>query len=123
MPSKKPQFVIRTEQEVLDKLAYIAEQHERSSTQEIVYLIKRHIKAYESEHGEIQLPTPSDLKYGDTVTEEYIDELYNIYDLYQPELTRDMFKECLGKCLRKTSKGVFVNQEKLTRLVKNMCGY
>lgn len=123
MPSNKPQFVIRTEQEVLDKLAYIAEQHERSSTQEIVYLIKRHIKAYESENGEIQLPTPSDLKYGNIVTEESIDELYAQYEWYQPKLTREMFKDCLGKCLRKTSKGVYINQEKLNRLVKNMCEY
>ena len=35
MPSKKPQFVIRAEQEILDKIAYIASENERSSTQEI----------------------------------------------------------------------------------------
>ena len=44
MPSKKPQFVIR---------AYIESENERSSTQEIVYLIKQRIKSYEQEHGEI----------------------------------------------------------------------
>lgn len=59
MPSKKPQFVIRTEQEILDKIAYIANQNERSSTQEIVHLIKKHIKAYEAEHGEIKTETPT----------------------------------------------------------------
>lgn len=53
MPSKKPQFVIRAEQEILDKIAYIASENERSSTQEIAYLIKQRIKSYEQEHGEI----------------------------------------------------------------------
>ncbi len=56
MPSKKPQFVIRTDQEVLDKIAYIAKENERNTTQEIVYLLKQKIKAYEAEHGEIILP-------------------------------------------------------------------
>lgn len=60
MPSKKPQFVIRTEQEILDKIAHIAHENERSSTQEIVYLIKQRIKAYEAEHGEIILPDQED---------------------------------------------------------------
>ena len=41
MPSKKPQFNIRCEQEIIDKIAYIAEQNERSTTQEIVYRIKQ----------------------------------------------------------------------------------
>ena len=58
MPSKKPQFVIRADQEVLKKIAYIAQENERSSTQEIVYLIKQRIKSYEAEHGEIQLDEP-----------------------------------------------------------------
>lgn len=56
MPSKKPQFVIRADQEVLDKIAYIAKENERNTTQEIVYLLKQKIKAYETEHGEIILP-------------------------------------------------------------------
>ena len=50
MPSKKPQFVIRTDQEILDKIAYIAKENERNTTQEIVYLLKQKIKAYEAEH-------------------------------------------------------------------------
>ena len=40
MPSKKPQFVIRAEKEVFDKIAYIAKENERSATQEIVYMLK-----------------------------------------------------------------------------------
>lgn len=123
MPSKKPIIHFNTEQWIIDKMMHIADDNSRSLAKEMEFLCKRHIEAYEAEHGEIQLPTPSDLKYGDIVTEEYIDMLYNAYDLYQPRLTRDMFINCLGKCIRKTSKGVFVNQEKLNRLVKNMCGY
>ena len=41
MPSKKPQFVIRTEQDIIDKIAAIAKENERSTTQEIVFLIKQ----------------------------------------------------------------------------------
>lgn len=55
MPSKKPQFVIRADQEILDKIAYIAEENERSTTQEIVYLIKQRIKQWESENGTINI--------------------------------------------------------------------
>lgn len=55
MPSKKPQFVIRTEQETIDKIAYIAKENERSTTQEIIYLMKQHIKQYEKQNGEIIL--------------------------------------------------------------------
>ncbi len=58
MPSKKPQFVIRTDKEVLQKIAYIAQENERNSTQEIVYLIKQRIKEYEAEHGEIVIREP-----------------------------------------------------------------
>lgn len=55
MPSKKPQFVIRTDNITLEKIKFIAEQNERSATQEIVHLIKNEIKRYESEKGEIPI--------------------------------------------------------------------
>lgn len=55
MTSNLPQFVIRTDKETLDKIKYIAEENERSTTQEIVYMIKQRIKAYESINGEIKL--------------------------------------------------------------------
>ena len=54
MPSKKPQFVIRADKEVLEKIAIIPDENERSATQEIVYLIKQRIKSWEIEHGEIK---------------------------------------------------------------------
>jgi hypothetical protein len=55
MPSKKPQFVIRTDQTTIEKIKFIANKNERSATQEIVFLIKQAIKNYESEKGEIQI--------------------------------------------------------------------
>lgn len=55
MASKLPQFVIRTDKETLDKIKFIASENERSATQEIVYMIKQRIKAYESIHGEITI--------------------------------------------------------------------
>lgn len=55
MTSKLPQFAIRTDKETLDKIKHIANENERSATQEIVYMIKQRIKAYESIHGEIKV--------------------------------------------------------------------
>ena len=55
MPSKLPQFVIRTEKEIIDKIAHIAKKEDRSTTAEIVHLIKKRIDAYESIHGEIKI--------------------------------------------------------------------
>ncbi|MDF2700827.1 MAG: hypothetical protein K0Q49_2390 [Haloplasmataceae bacterium] len=53
MPSNLPRFTIRTEQDIIDKITYIASEYERSGNQEIVYLIKQRIKEYESEHGQL----------------------------------------------------------------------
>jgi len=55
MPSKLPQFNIRTEQDIFDKISYIAKQNERSANKEIVYLIKKAIEQYEKEHGTINI--------------------------------------------------------------------
>ena len=57
MPSKKPQFVIRTDKEVIDKIKVIAKENERSTSQHIVYLIKKEIEQYEQEKGEISIGT------------------------------------------------------------------
>lgn len=55
MPSEKPRFTVRTEQEIIDKISYIAKENERSTTQEIAFLMKKRIKDYENEHGEITI--------------------------------------------------------------------
>ena len=56
MPSVLPRFTIRAEKEIIRKIAYIAEQNDRSTTQQIINAIKKNIKEYEQEHGSIELP-------------------------------------------------------------------
>lgn len=55
MPSNKPRVLIRTEQEIIDKLDIIAKEENRSRSKTIEYLIKNYIKKYEKENGEIKL--------------------------------------------------------------------
>jgi metal-responsive CopG/Arc/MetJ family transcriptional regulator len=55
MPSNKPRVLIRTEQEIIDKLDVIAKEENRSRSKTIEYLIKNYIKKYEKENGEIEL--------------------------------------------------------------------
>ena len=55
MPSNKPRFTIRTDQETLIKIAQIAQKNQRSATQEIVYIIKKHIDDYEEKNGPIDV--------------------------------------------------------------------
>ena len=46
---------MRVEQELLDKLGYIAEYEGRTKNKEIEQIIKRRIAQFEREHGEIEL--------------------------------------------------------------------
>ena len=55
MKDKLPRYTLRIDQMDLDKLAYIAEYNGRSKNREIEFLIRRHIKEFETEHGSIQL--------------------------------------------------------------------
>lgn len=53
MPSDKPRITVRADQEIIDKINFIAKENERSTSQEIVYLIKQRIKEYEKNNGNI----------------------------------------------------------------------
>ncbi|MBQ8719855.1 MAG: Arc family DNA-binding protein [Clostridia bacterium] len=44
---------IRIEQEMLDKIAYVAEYEGRSVNSHVLVLIRENIKAFESAHGDI----------------------------------------------------------------------
>lgn len=55
MASKLPQFVIRAEKEILNKISYIADANDRSMNQEIVNTLKKHIRRYEEDNGEIKI--------------------------------------------------------------------
>lgn len=54
MPSNLPRFTVRTSQENIDKIAYIAKKESRTTTKEIEYLIVEKIQQYEQEHGTIE---------------------------------------------------------------------
>ena len=56
MKDNKSRYTLRVEQEILDKLAYIAEYEGRTKNRELEQMIKRRIEAFEKEHGKIELP-------------------------------------------------------------------
>lgn len=56
MPSKKPVLAIRTNKEIVEKIKYIAEKQNRSTSKEIEMLIKNHIMQYEQYNGTIKIP-------------------------------------------------------------------
>lgn len=55
MSSQLPQFTIRIDKTILDKLKYIADYNARSANREIEVIIKHHIKNFELKHGTIDL--------------------------------------------------------------------
>lgn len=54
MPSKKPMFTLRTDQENLDKLQLIAEKENRTANKELEHILKNYIMEYEKINGEIK---------------------------------------------------------------------
>mgnify|MGYP001080314977 CR=1 FL=1 len=55
MTDKVAKFTLRTESDLLRKFHSVADYNGRSSNRELEILIKRHIAAFEKEHGEINL--------------------------------------------------------------------
>ena len=47
-------FSIRIEEEMLEKISYIADYEGRSSNSHVLCLIRDNIKSFENEHGEIK---------------------------------------------------------------------
>lgn len=56
MTDNKSRFTLRVDPELLEKLGYVAEYEGRTKNRELEQLIKRRIREFEAEHGEI--PTP-----------------------------------------------------------------
>lgn len=54
MPSKKPQILIRTNEENKKKLEYIANQEKRSVSNLMEIIIENFLKKYETENKEIK---------------------------------------------------------------------
>jgi len=55
MVDNKSRFTLRVEQELLDKLGYIAEYEGRTKNRELEQMIKRRIRDFEAEHGKITI--------------------------------------------------------------------
>ena len=53
--NRYPQFPIRTDPILIEKIRYIGLENSRSAGKEIEQLIIKHIKQYEAEYGEITL--------------------------------------------------------------------
>ena len=49
-------FPLLLEYDLREKLRYIAEKNSRSLNKEIEFLVKKHVEAYEKEHGAIAVP-------------------------------------------------------------------
>lgn len=55
MPRNIPRYTLRISQVLIDKLEYVAEYNGRSKNREIEMLIRKHIREFEAEHGNIEL--------------------------------------------------------------------
>lgn len=55
MPSNKPIIAVRTTDEIIQKIKYISDENGRSASKEVEMLIKKHIKRYEEDNGEIKI--------------------------------------------------------------------
>lgn len=55
MPSKKPQILIRTSQELIDKLDIIAEKDSRSRSNLAEKIIIEYVEKYEQKNGNITI--------------------------------------------------------------------
>ena len=54
MTDNKSRYTLRVEQELLDKLGYIAEFEGRTKNRELEQMIKKRIAAFEKEHVKIE---------------------------------------------------------------------
>lgn len=53
MTDNKSRFTLRVDPELLEKLGYVAEYEGRTKNRELEQLIKKRIREFEAEHGEI----------------------------------------------------------------------
>lgn len=61
MKDSMSRYTLRVEQDLLDKLGYIAEYEGRTKNRELEQMIKKRIAEFEREHGEIK-PNQSSAK-------------------------------------------------------------
>ena len=61
MKDNLSRYTLRVDQALLDELGYIAEYEGRTKNRELEQMIKKHIRDFEQEHGEIDLHDASTL--------------------------------------------------------------
>ncbi len=54
MEDNRSRYTLRIDQELLDKLGYIAEYEGRTKNGELVHMIRQRIAGFEKEHGKIE---------------------------------------------------------------------
>lgn len=59
MKKDYPRYTLRVSKELLFKLAFVADFYGRTKNREIEFLLKKHIRDFEKQYGEI--PVPADL--------------------------------------------------------------
>ncbi len=64
MPSDLPRLTVRMEQELINKINMIAKKENRSTNQQINYILKKYIEQYEKENGRINSAELSVTKTG-----------------------------------------------------------
>lgn len=64
MPSDVPRLTVRMEQELINKINMIAKKENRSTNQQINYILKKYIEQYEKENGRINSAELSVTKTG-----------------------------------------------------------
>ena len=55
MPSDLPRYTLRIDSDLLAKVAYIANENDRSTNKEIERALRKLVAAYEAENGTIKL--------------------------------------------------------------------
>lgn len=60
MDDKLVRYTLRVDRVLFQKFRYVAESEGRSANKEIEQFLKRHVRAYEAEHGKIVLDTKTD---------------------------------------------------------------
>ena len=58
MPSKVPMRGLRIDDDLYNKLCYLAKLEERSFNQEAAYILKRFVSEYEKNHGPLPSSAP-----------------------------------------------------------------
>lgn len=135
MPSNLPVIRVRTNEDTVIKIKYVAKCDKKSLSKEIESLIFKRIEEFESEHGEIKIEQMNlseiaqDIQdrltksppYGDCILDDNtINELYNRYEIYQDEITKEEFEKIVSKYTKFKEGKVIINLDKVIKGVKDL---